>query len=42
MEVTAIAVHRVKGGKIVEHWSEVDSAALMAQLGLISLPEPSA
>ena len=42
MEVTAIAVHRVADGKIVEHWSEVDSAALMAQLGLISLPEPPA
>jgi steroid delta-isomerase-like uncharacterized protein len=41
MEVTAIAVHRIADGKIAEHWSEVDSAALMSQLGLISLPEPS-
>jgi steroid delta-isomerase-like uncharacterized protein len=41
MDVTAIAVHRIAGGKIVEHWSEVDSAALMSQLGLISLPDAS-
>jgi steroid delta-isomerase-like uncharacterized protein len=40
MDVTAIAIHRIKDGKIVEHWSDVDSAALMAQLGLITLPEP--
>jgi steroid delta-isomerase-like uncharacterized protein len=40
MDVTAIAVHRIADGKIVEHWSNVDSAALMAQLGLITLPGP--
>ena len=40
MDVTAIAIHRIANGKIVEHWSDVDSAALMAQLGLIRLPQP--
>jgi steroid delta-isomerase-like uncharacterized protein len=41
MDVTAIAVHRIEGGRIAEHWSEVDSAALMSQLGLITLPDAS-
>ena len=40
MDVTAIAIHRIQDAKIVEHWSSVDSAALMAQLGLITLPGP--
>jgi len=40
MDVTAIAIHRIENGRIVEHWSNIDSAALMAQLGLISLPGP--
>ena len=35
MDVTAIAVHRIRDGVIVEHWGEVDSFALMTQLGLI-------
>jgi steroid delta-isomerase-like uncharacterized protein len=38
MDVTAVAIHRIADGKIVEHWSDIDSAALMAQLGLITLP----
>lgn len=42
MDVTAVAIHRIADGKIVEHWGEADSAALMAQLGLITLPEPPA
>jgi steroid delta-isomerase-like uncharacterized protein len=40
LDVTATAIHRIEDGKIVEHWSNVDSAALMAQLGLITLPAP--
>jgi len=39
MDVTAVAIHRIADGKIVEHWSDVDSAAMLAQLGLISLPQ---
>ena len=42
MNVKAIAIHRIANGKIVEHWSAVDSAANMAQLGLIELPAPPA
>ncbi len=40
MDVTAIAVHRIADGQIVEHWGVTDSAALMAQLGVITLPQP--
>lgn len=37
MEVRAIAIHRIEDGRLAEHWSQVDSAAQMAQLGLIQL-----
>jgi predicted ester cyclase len=40
MDVMAIAVHRVADGRIVEHWGVTDSAPLLAQLGVITLPEP--
>ncbi|MGH2704128.1 MAG: hypothetical protein ACRDJ4_03250 [Actinomycetota bacterium] len=33
----AIAIHRIEDGRLAEHWSQVDSAAQMAQLGLIQL-----
>jgi len=38
LDVKAVAVHRIAAGKIVEHWSAVDSAALLNQLGVIQLP----
>ena len=41
MDITAIAVHRLRDGLIVEHWGEVDSFALMTQLGLIPSQTPS-
>lgn len=40
MDVKAIAIYRVQDGKIAEHWSAVDSAALLSQLGVIDLPHP--
>jgi steroid delta-isomerase-like uncharacterized protein len=40
LDVMAIAVHRVADGRIVEHWGVTDSAPLLAQLGVITLPEP--
>jgi steroid delta-isomerase-like uncharacterized protein len=38
LDVKAIAIYRVEDGKIVEHWSAVDSATLLQQLGVIELP----
>jgi predicted ester cyclase len=35
VEVTATAVHRIEGNRIVEHWGEVDSLKLMQQLGVL-------
>ena len=35
---TAVAIHRIADGKIVEHWSDRDDLGLMQQLGVITLP----
>jgi predicted ester cyclase len=32
---TAIAIHRIANGKIVEHWSEVDNLGVLQQLGVV-------
>jgi predicted SnoaL-like aldol condensation-catalyzing enzyme len=40
LDVTATAVHRVRDGRLTEHWGEVDSFSLMQQLGLVPAPEP--
>jgi predicted ester cyclase len=40
MKETAVAIHRIADGKIVEHWSNADDLGLMQQLGVISLPGP--
>jgi len=40
LDVKAVVIHRVENGKLVEHWSAVDSAALLSQLGVIRLPSP--
>ena len=37
VEQDGIAIHRVRDGKIVEYWSVVDLAGVLAQLGLIPL-----
>jgi len=38
LDVKAVAIHRIEDGRIVEHWSAVDSATLLQQLGVIELP----
>jgi steroid delta-isomerase-like uncharacterized protein len=38
LDVPAIAIHRIENGKLAEHWSTMDSAALLQQLGAIKLP----
>ena len=35
VETEGIAIHRVREGKIVEYWSVVDFAGILAQLGLM-------
>ena len=35
LRVTAIAIYRLVGGKIVEHWEEGDRLGLFQQLGVI-------
>ena len=37
---TAIAIHRIQDGKIVEHWSNRDDLGLLAQFGVVALPTP--
>jgi predicted ester cyclase len=32
---TAIAIHRIANGKIVEHWSEMDNLGVLQQLGVV-------
>jgi steroid delta-isomerase-like uncharacterized protein len=36
---SSIDIHRIAGGKIVEHWLETDQLGLLQQLGLV--PPPS-
>ncbi len=38
LDVKAVAIYRIREGKIVEHWSAVDSATNLQQLGVIQLP----
>jgi steroid delta-isomerase-like uncharacterized protein len=38
LDVKAVAIHRMANGRIVEHWSAVDSATNLQQLGVIKLP----
>jgi len=35
---TAVAIHRISAGRIVEHWSDRDDLGLMQQLGVVTLP----
>ena len=40
LDVKAVAFHRIESGKLAEHWSATDSAALLQQLGAITPPSP--
>jgi predicted ester cyclase len=35
VETDGIVIHRVRDGRIVEYWSVVDTARILAQLGLL-------
>ena len=39
VSMTAIAIHRIVNGKIVEHWGEADNLGMMQQLGVVPTPE---
>lgn len=40
--ITAMNIHRVSNGKIVEHWINSDSFGMLQQLGVIPAPEGAA
>ena len=42
VEITGISIHRVAGGKLVEHWGNFDSLSFMQQLGAVPSPEAPA
>jgi len=37
--MTAILIHRLAGGKMVEDWEWSDQLGVLRQLGLVSLPQ---
>ena len=39
VEITGISIHRVAGGKLVEHWANADLFGLMQQMGALPTPE---
>jgi len=42
VRMEGIAIHRIAGGKIVEHWAQIDAAGLLMQLGAIPPPGTAA
>src|SRR6185295_19460673 len=36
--MSGIAIHRLDGGKLVEHWGQVDAVGLLAQMGAFPAP----
>jgi predicted ester cyclase len=40
LEMKAVAIHRIKDGRIVEHWSGKDELGLLTQLGIIPHGQP--
>ncbi len=37
---TGIAIHRIRDGKIVEHWNEIDMVGVMQQIGPLAGANP--
>jgi predicted ester cyclase len=42
VSMSGIAIHRVRDGRLLEHWAQVDALGLLQQLGAIPAPEPTA
>ena len=38
LDVKAVAIHRIENGRIAEHWSAMDTATLLQQLGAMKPP----
>jgi steroid delta-isomerase-like uncharacterized protein len=41
VEITGTTIHRVRDGKLVEHWANPDLLSLLQQMGAIPTPEAS-
>jgi steroid delta-isomerase-like uncharacterized protein len=42
VEISGIAVHRIEGGRLVEHWAQADMAGFMRQIGADAAPTAEA
>ena len=40
VQIGGISIFRLAGGKITEHWEQIDGLALMQQLGVFPAPAP--
>ncbi len=40
VEITGISIHRIVGGKLVEHWANADLLSFLQQMGAIPTLEP--
>lgn len=40
LEVEGVAIHRIRDGKIAEHWALVDMATFLQQAGVLPPPQP--
>ena len=38
LDVKAVAIHRIENGRLAEHWSAMDTATLLQQLGAFKRP----
>jgi predicted ester cyclase len=41
LQMTAITIHRIADGKLVEKWSEKDVLGFLSQIGVMPMPEHS-
>jgi steroid delta-isomerase-like uncharacterized protein len=41
VEASGIAVHRIAGGRLVEHWAHMDMRGFMRQIGAVEQPPAS-
>jgi hypothetical protein len=39
VQTTGISIYRIANGKIVEHWANMDFLGVLAQLGVIPMPD---